>query len=103
MKKIKIFYRKNLKMTPGKIAAQCVHAALGLRNPDPMMSVIVLGVSDKKFKEYVEWIKEYIKDVYKAEECSNSWYYLVKDLGYTEVPAGTETALAIYEKDNEMR
>ena len=98
-KRIKIFYRKNLKMTPGKIAAQCVHAALGLKDSDPMMSVIVLGISDKKFNENVTWIKDLVNNIYQAENCSNSWYYLVKDLGLTEVPAGTETVLAIYERE----
>ena len=98
MNKIKIMYRKNLKMSPGKLAAQCVHAALGLKDPDPMMTVIVLGVSDKKFYECAEWAKEFVNTL-RAEKISNVFYYLVKDLGLTEVKPGTETALAYYEKE----
>jgi len=79
-RKIKILYRKNLKMSVGKIAAQSVHAAIGLPDVDDMMSVVVLGVSDKKFQE--------------AKDRAN---YVVRDAGYTEVEPGTETCLAFYE------
>jgi peptidyl-tRNA hydrolase len=83
MKRIKILYRKNLKMSPGKlVASQCVHAALGLEDTDYMMSVVVLGVSDKKF----------IEEIPSAE-------YVVADAGYTEVPEGTYTCLAFCEDD----
>lgn len=82
--KIKILFRKNLKMSPGKLAAQSVHAALGLSSPHPLMSVVVLGVSDAKF-----------------EENKPRAQYLVRDAGYTEVPAGTETCLAFYEDNHD--
>ena len=82
MKRIKILYRKNLKMSPGKLAAQCVHAALGLNDTSCMMSVVVLGVSDKKFDENID----------TAE-------YIVLDAGYTEIAAGTETCLSYLEDD----
>ena len=71
-------YRKNLKMSPEKLASQVAHAVIGLGITDPGCTVIVLGVSDKKFFE--------IKD---QEDC-----YVHADLGYTEVDAGTETCLA---------
>lgn len=87
--RIKVLYRKNLKMSPGKLAAQSVHAALGLAKMfpeagDPMHSVVVLEASDKKFEEAKP----------------NADTYLVKDLGLTEVTPGTETVLAILERDN---
>ncbi len=85
--RIKILIRKNLKMTPLKVAAQAVHAALGLSKEaqlDSGVSVVVLGVSDKKFEEAVT-----------ANECN----YVVHDAGYTEVPAGTQTCVAFLEED----
>ena len=56
MKRIKILARKNLKMSSGKLAAQAVHAALALTSLeklDPLQSVVVLEVTDKKFNEKV--------------------------------------------------
>ena len=71
-------YRKNLKMSAEKLASQVAHAVIGLGITDPGCTIIVLGVSDKKFFE--------IKD---QEEC-----YVHADFGYTEVESGTETCLA---------
>lgn len=90
MKRIKILARKNLNMSEGKLAAQCVHAALGLNAYWPernihQMSVVVLQVSDTKFREAA------------AEVYSTG--YVVHDAGYTEVKPGTETCLAFYEDD----
>jgi peptidyl-tRNA hydrolase len=73
-------------MTPGKLAAQCVHAALGLCDVDCMASVVVLGVSDKKFHENMK-IAEYV----------------VFDAGYTEVEEGTATCLIFREKVTEIQ
>lgn len=87
-KRIKILYRKNLKMSPGKLSAQCVHAALCLHGTHVDMSVVVLGVSDKKFNEVVD----------KADPL----YFLIQDRGYTEVQEGTNTCLAFLEDDPRM-
>jgi len=95
--RIKLLVRKNLKMSPGKIAAQCVHAALGLNEMyenksycydvlGPELSVVVLEVSDAKFQE--------AKLVSRAGP-----YYLVQDAGFTEVAPNTETVLAFLEPD----
>ena len=73
-------------MTPGKLAAQSVHAALGLARHaqiNPAMSVVVLEVSDKKFGEAVH-----------AHEDN----YIVCDAGRTEVPHGTQTCVAFLEE-----
>lgn len=75
--KVTILVRKNLKMTAGKMAAQAVHAAIGLGG-EAAERVVVLQVTDKKFKEAM----------------ANYDCYVVRDAGLTEVPYGTETALA---------
>jgi len=80
--RVKCLYRKNLKMTHNKIAAQAVHAVIGLGVKDAMCTVIVLGVSDAKF----------------FEEFDNHDCYVHEDLGYTEVLAGTKTCLAYFEE-----
>jgi peptidyl-tRNA hydrolase len=79
--KLKIIYRKNLKMSPGKLAAQSVHACVGLGCTDYAMSVVVLSASDKKFGELIE-----------SKDC-----FIVQDAGHTEVEAGTATCLAYYD------
>jgi peptidyl-tRNA hydrolase len=55
--KIKVLYRRNLKMTPGKLAAQTGHAVLGLQPVDSYTAIVVLAASDKKFFEKVEELK----------------------------------------------
>jgi peptidyl-tRNA hydrolase len=78
--RLRIIYRKNLKMSPGKLAAQAVHAAIGIGGVEYKMNVVVLGVSDKKFNEIA--IKE------KA--------FLVRDAGHTELESGTLTCAAYF-------
>ena len=84
--KIKILWRTNLNMSRGKLAAQAVHAALGLATLvelDPMAAVVVLGATNNDFKE--------------AKEKHTCW--VVRDAGRTEVEPGTETCLAFIEED----
>jgi peptidyl-tRNA hydrolase len=80
--KLKILYRKNLEMSPGKLAAQCVHAARRITIPEGIRAVVVLGVSNTKFNE-----------------AKSKALTVVKDAGYTEVEPGTETVLAFFEED----
>lgn len=70
-------------MSPGKLAAQCVHAALGLGADKYNMSVVVLQASDKKFWEIVN---------------STGNIFVVHDAGRTEVAPGTATCAAFYEE-----
>ena len=77
--KLKIYYRKNLKMTIGKVAAQAVHAAAGYGYQGGAEAVIVLGVSDRKF------------------ESIRSKGFVVTDAGVTEVEPGTPTCVAYLE------
>lgn len=86
MKRIKILTRKKLSLSPGKLAAQAVHAALGLALKEdlhPAMSVVVLHVNETPFNEA------------KARPV----VCVVKDAGFTEVAPGTETCLAFLEDD----
>ena len=77
--KIKAIYRKNLKMTIGKTASQVAHAVKNLGSTPADSTILVLGVSDKKFNELI---------------AENANCYIVKDKGLTEVEAGTLTAAA---------
>jgi len=80
--RLKIIYRKNLKMSPGKLAAQAVHAATGINHKEYYMNVVVLAVSDKKFKEIV----------------FEKGAFVVKDAGHTELEPGTETCASFYDE-----
>lgn len=82
--RIKAIYRKNLKMSEGKIAAQVAHAVKNLATTPFDIDIIVLKVSDKKFFELVEQNKD------NGYAC----FYLQRDKGLTEVKQGEETAAA---------
>jgi peptidyl-tRNA hydrolase len=77
--RIKAIYKKNLKMSEGKVAAQIAHAVKNLGITPLDCDIIVLKVSDKKFNELVE---------------QNSNCYIQTDKGLTEVETGTQTAAA---------
>lgn len=78
---------KNLRMSERKVAAQCVHAALGLYRKDPQehWSVVVLEASTTQFNKAIEAHPE---------------GYFVTDAGYTEVKAGSRTVVAWYEEED---
>jgi peptidyl-tRNA hydrolase len=80
--KIKAIYKKNLKMSEGKVAAQIAHAVKNLGHTPIDCDIIVLKVSDKKFDELIE-----------GKEC-----YIQIDKGLTEVEMGTQTAAAWVEE-----
>ena len=79
--KIKVIYRKNLKMSEGKVAAQVAHAVKNLGITPKDCDIIVLKVSDKKFDEYLTSSKIGI-------------IYIQYDKGLTEVEPNTPTAAA---------
>jgi len=76
--KIKAIYRKNLKMSEGKVAAQVAHAVKNLGITPTDCDIVVLKVSDKKFEELIS-----------ENDC-----YVQCDKGLTEVESGTKTTAA---------
>lgn len=86
MKRIKLLIHKNLRMSERKVAAQCVHAAIGLYKKDPQdhWSSVVLEASTKKFYEAI---------------AAHPEAYVVTDAGLTEIPAGSQTVVAWYEEE----
>lgn len=85
--RIKAIYRKNLKMSEGKVAAQVAHAVKNLGRTPHDCTIVVLKVSDKKFNELIE------------EHGSKPEFYAQVDLGLTEVDVDTVTAAAWIEFD----
>ena len=84
--RIKVYYRKSLEMSPGKLAAQVAHAVLGIVRASgpvsPTSSIIVLEASDRKFNEMQST---------SAVPC-----YVQNDLGITGLEPGTPTCLALF-------
>lgn len=91
--RIKIYYNKNLKMSDGKLAAQCCHVARELGRMQGSTgdheTVVVLGLSATKFNEMLEKLIDHDK------------HYIQSDSGRTEVPENTITACGYIVMDDE--
>jgi peptidyl-tRNA hydrolase, PTH2 family len=96
--KMVIVVRTDLKMTTGKVAAQCVHAALGAYR-------IALETSSQSLLAWEESgektvclrcssLKELLALQTAADE-AGLVHFLVRDAGRTQVDCGSETVLAI--------
>lgn len=81
--RIKVLYRKNLKMTSPKLASQVAHAVKNLGSTPIDSDIVVLMASNKKFDEKI-----------KELDSSDKIYYIQVDKGLTEVEQGTATAVA---------
>lgn len=93
--KMVLIARKDLNMSPGKLAAQCCHGAVWLMIGD-------------RGPEYQNWMNTGMKKVVlqvnseieldtiamKAAKLKLNWH-LVQDAGLTELPPGTSTIVAI--------
>lgn len=78
--RFKVYYRKNLKMSPGKLAAQVAHLACKAAMPWNMPCV-VLSLTDAKF-----------------DELKPKAHAIIADAGRTEVAKGTETCFGFFEE-----
>jgi PTH2 family peptidyl-tRNA hydrolase len=96
--KMVIVTREDLKLSPGKLAAQVAHAA------------VACALETKKLnsKWFTKWQHEGAKkavvkvesekDFYPLKEKANKldiFAFIVEDAGYTEIPAGTKTVLGL--------
>lgn len=101
---IKCIYRKNLKMSEGKLAAQVAHAVKNLGLTPTDCDIIVLGVSDKKFDEKVAELSLQFKDYLMDETLTKKFirHYIQTDKGLTEVPKGATTAVAWIESEQKQ-
>ena len=94
--KMVIVTRKDLSLSPGKLAAQVAHAAVAC-------TLLTKQNKDKWFKK---WMDEGGKKAVVKVESENDFYPLkekadkleiitniVEDAGHTEIPAGTKTVI----------
>jgi PTH2 family peptidyl-tRNA hydrolase len=96
--KMVIVTRRDLNLSPGKLAAQVAHAA------------VACAISTKKnnSKWFSKWQNEGAKKAVVKVDCVDDFYplkekadqlkiatSLIEDAGHTEIPAGTKTVLGI--------
>lgn len=96
-----IIVRSDLKMGKGKIAAQACHASIGSfkkTDPDKVRRWEIDG--SKKVIVSVKSLDELL-EIYESVRDSGISYYLVRDAGHTQIPAGTITCLGIGPDDDE--
>ena len=96
--KMVIVTRKDLLLSPGKLAAQVAHAAVAC----------ALETKKQKSKWFNKWMNEggkkavvkvsNIDDFFVLKEKADNSdivSFIITDAGHTEIPAGTETVLGI--------
>lgn len=96
--KMVIVTRKNLKLSPGKLAAQVAHAAVAC----------ALSTKKNNLKWFTKWQNEGGKKAIVKVDCVNDFFplkekaeqlkivtHIIEDAGHTEIPAGTKTVLGI--------
>lgn len=95
MHKQVIVVRKDLKMSPGKVAAQCCHASLGAyRRAGKTDLTKWLLSGEKKVVVLCENLEE-LKELLKKAKSLKITHYLVQDAGMTELEPGTITCLGV--------
>ena len=103
--KMVIVTRSDLKISPGKLAAQVAHAAVACafftkKNNSNWFNKWQNGGA-KKAVVKVEAEKDFYPLQKKAQKLKISTY-LVEDAGHTEIPAGTKTVLGIGPAPNKI-
>ncbi|AGH32230.1 hypothetical protein VPHG_00167 [Vibrio phage 11895-B1] len=93
--KIKIYFRKNLRLPDVKLASCCTHIGKELARKSSLSDpwddvVIILSASDKKFGEYKQ---------YCIDNSDTLKYHLHIDRGFTCVDEGTECAIGWIEEE----
>ena len=96
--KMVIVTRKDLKLSPGKLAAQVAHAAVNC----------ALFTKKNNSKWFKKWQNEGAKKVVTKADSVDDFFILkekaeslkistslIEDAGHTEIPAGTKTVLGI--------
>jgi len=96
--KMIIVTRNDLKLSPGKLAAQVAHAAVAC----------ALSTKKNNSQWFNKWQKEGAKKAVVKVDSEKDYYplkehaeklkistFLVEDAGHTEIPAGTKTVLGL--------
>jgi PTH2 family peptidyl-tRNA hydrolase len=96
--KMIIVTRKDLYLSPGKLAAQVAHAAVAC----------ALSTKKNNSKWFNKWQNEGAKKVVVEVESQDGFYtlkqkaeqlkvavYIIEDAGHTEIPSGTKTVLGL--------
>ena len=96
--KMVIVTRQDLKLSPGKLAAQVAHAAVAC----------ALESKKSKSKWFTKWMRDGAKKaVVKTEDVEDFFFLnekakkldvtstIISDAGHTEIPIGTKTVLGI--------
>lgn len=96
--KMVIVTRKDLKLTPGKLAAQVAHAAvacaLETKKTNKKWFSKWQAEGGKKAVVKVEVLDDFFPLKEKADNL-NIATVIIEDAGHTEIPAGTKTVLGI--------
>ena len=103
--KMVIVTRKDLNLSPGKLAAQVAHAAVAC----------ALSTKKNDSKWFSKWQNEGAKKAVVKVDCIDDFYplkekanqlkiatSLIEDAGHTEIPAGTKTVLGIGPAPNSL-
>ena len=96
--KMVIVTRKDIKLSPGKLAAQVAHAAvacaLSTKKNNPKWFNKWQNEGGKKAVVKVETDDDFFPLKEKAEQLKIG-AHIIEDAGHTEIPAGTKTVLGI--------
>ncbi len=107
--KLYIVVRRSLKLSAGKVGAQCGHAvhyfmrafweaskdAASMRT-DTLYARIMLAVNWDESPDHAKVVLGATDEEYEQVKAENPVHFKVIDLGYTQVAPNTETCLALW-------